>query len=296
MRILSLNIRGLGGSVKQKILRHLLKTLSPDVVLLQETMTSTYPTLFAFSKLCPGWEFCALDSLRLSRGILSGWNPRVLRCKAYHTLAGILLKATLRGFSVPFSILNVYGPYSHRDTFWNAVAAGGLLSIPNLILAGDLNFTLNASEVWGSKALLDPMGPYLSSLFYSHHLVDIAPSCAGPTWRNGRSGVEGISKRLDHFLLSEQLIGSFPRHRVWTHRCSISDHFPILLDWGQPQDPCLYPYKFNHTWLEYEGFCDMIRHTWSLPPSGIYFGRNDGFLFSASSFKRQGQILDKGGD
>ena len=40
MRIISLNVRGLGGLAKQKGLRHLLSALSPDVVLLQETMTS----------------------------------------------------------------------------------------------------------------------------------------------------------------------------------------------------------------------------------------------------------------
>ena len=139
MRIMSLNVCGLGGSAKQKSLRSLFLALTPDVVLLQETMTSTYPALFAFSKLCPGWEFCALDSSGLSGGILSGWNPQVLRCKAYHTLAGILLKVSMRGWSLPFSILNVYGPYLHRDTLWNVVASGGILSIPNLILAGDLN-------------------------------------------------------------------------------------------------------------------------------------------------------------
>ena len=72
MRILSLNVHGLGSLAKQKILHHLLIVLSPDVVLFQETMTSPYPTLFSFSKLFPGWEFCALSSIGLSGGILSG--------------------------------------------------------------------------------------------------------------------------------------------------------------------------------------------------------------------------------
>ena len=147
MHFLTLNVRGLGGLAKQKILRHLIVTISPDVVLLQETMTSSYPALFAFSKLCPGWEFCALSSKGLSGGIISGWNPKLLKCKAFHIATGILLKASIRGSSLELSILNCYGPYLNRDSFWIAVANGGLLSLPNLILVGDLNLTLNALEI-----------------------------------------------------------------------------------------------------------------------------------------------------
>ena len=76
----------------------------------------------------------------------------------------------------------------------------------NLILAGDLNLTLNGSEIWGSKAQPDPLGPYFTKLFSDHHLADVAPSCAGPTWRNGRMGDEGICKRLDIFFLSFNLL------------------------------------------------------------------------------------------
>ena len=123
MRILSLNVHGLGSLAKQKSLRHLLFVLSPDVVLFQETMTSPYPALYAFSKLCPGWEFCALSSIGLSGGILSGWNPKVIKCTAFQIAAGILLKASIRGSSLNLSILNCYGPYLNRDSFWNAAAS-----------------------------------------------------------------------------------------------------------------------------------------------------------------------------
>ena len=138
MRILSLNVRGLGSLAKQKSLRHLLSVLSPDVVLFQETMTGQYPALYAFTKLCPSWEFCALSFVGLSGGILSGWNSKNIKCKAFQTVAGILLKASIWGSSLKLSILNYYGPYLNRDSFWNAAASGGLLSLPNLILAGDL--------------------------------------------------------------------------------------------------------------------------------------------------------------
>ena len=160
MRILSLNVRGLGGLAKQKSIRHLFSSLLPDVVLLQETMTSTFPALLAFSKLCPGWEFCAISSFGLLGGILSGWNLKLIKCKSFHTVAGILLKALIRGSTFPLSILNCYGPYLHREAFWNSVARGGLLSLPNLILAGDLNLTLNVSEIWVLRHKLILWGPF----------------------------------------------------------------------------------------------------------------------------------------
>ena len=96
-------------------------------------------------------------------------------------MAGILLEASFRGSHILLSIINCYGPYLHPDTFWNEAARGGLLSLPNLILAGDLNLTLNASEVWGCKALLDPLGPFFTQLFADFNLVDVAPPCVGPT-------------------------------------------------------------------------------------------------------------------
>ena len=79
---------------------------------------------------------------------------------------------------------------------------GGILSLPNLVLGGDLNLTLHSSEIWGTKASMDPLSSLFLSLFESVGLVDVTPLVAGPTWRNGRVGNEGISKRLDHFLIS----------------------------------------------------------------------------------------------
>ena len=142
MKILTLNVRGFGGLAKHKSLRNLFVSLSPDLIILQETMTSAISTLLAFSKLCPGWEFCAISSTGLSGGLLVAWNPRCFKIKAFSTVAGILLKAQVQGSSLNLSLLNCYGPYSNRETFWDLADQGGLLSQPNLILAGYPNLTL----------------------------------------------------------------------------------------------------------------------------------------------------------
>ena len=94
-----------------------------------------------------GWEFYAIDALGLSGGILSAWNPCLVRCKAYHSFAGILLSANFKALDSVFSIVNYYVPYANRTTFWDTAVAGGIFNFPNLILAGDLNFTISSLEI-----------------------------------------------------------------------------------------------------------------------------------------------------
>ena len=94
--------------------------------------------------------------------------------------------------------------------------------------------------------------------------MDVAPSCAGPTWRNGRIGEEGISKRLDRFLLSDHLVSLLARYRVWAHRFGVFDHFLVLFEWLDHSESCSFPFKFNHSWLDNEDFIHMIRTEWPL--------------------------------
>ena len=144
-------------------------------------MCSTYPALHAFSKLLPNWEFCALSASGLSGSLLSTWNPHRVRCRAFATVVGILIKATFRVMPNPIDILNVYGPYRNRDSFWEKACRGGLLNSPNLILGGDLNLTLRASETWGIKAAIDPLSSHFNCFFDSLGLVEIATPIVGPT-------------------------------------------------------------------------------------------------------------------
>ena len=98
MKILSINIHaGFGGLTKQKALRSLFSSWNLDMILIQETMCDHYLALCLFSKLNPGWEFCALDSLGHLGGLLTGWNPHLTCYKYFHTYAGILVKVRFKG-------------------------------------------------------------------------------------------------------------------------------------------------------------------------------------------------------
>ena len=95
MKLLSLNIRGLGGKSKNHNLRSLLKSLGPDMILIQETMYSFSPELLTISKILPKWEYCAISASGFSGGLITAWNPFLFKCKAFHTCAGILVQASI---------------------------------------------------------------------------------------------------------------------------------------------------------------------------------------------------------
>ena len=81
MKIFSMNICGFGGPTKQKSLKYLFTSINPDIILLLETMCDHFTSLCLFAFIKPSWEFCAIDALGLSGGILSAWNPHLIRCK-----------------------------------------------------------------------------------------------------------------------------------------------------------------------------------------------------------------------
>ena len=55
-------------------------------------------SLILFSKFKPGREYCALDVVGLSGGLLAGWNPLLVCVKAFSSLVGIILRANIKGF------------------------------------------------------------------------------------------------------------------------------------------------------------------------------------------------------
>lgn len=83
----------------------------------------------------------------------------------------------------------------------------------NLIICGDLNFTLSTCEVWGTRRREDPLGSFLKEWIEAAGLVDVWPSYLVPTWNNGRSGAYGLAKRLDQCIIKHGLFDSCAKYR-----------------------------------------------------------------------------------
>jgi hypothetical protein len=137
-----------------------------------------------------------------------------------------------------------------------------LLYAKNLILAGDLNFTIGADEVWGPAAHLDRHAGFFLDMIKEHSLVDLAPDILIPTWRNGRSGDVGIEKRLDRTLVSESLLQEVGCYRSWVELPFISDHAVVITQLDFNEVRIAYPFKLNSMWLVETDFTGILNEVW----------------------------------
>ena len=75
MKILSINIRGLGAEPKKITLKRLITTMSPTVILLQETMTEGNKAARIVKECIKDWGMTSTDADGHSRGTLTAWSP-----------------------------------------------------------------------------------------------------------------------------------------------------------------------------------------------------------------------------
>jgi hypothetical protein len=69
-----------------------------------------------------------------------------------------------------------------------------------------MNLTLGAIEIWGPSARVDSLAQVFTHLFAQKGLIDIESVKLRPTWSNRWVGAYRVAKRLDRFMLAEDLV------------------------------------------------------------------------------------------
>ena len=207
MKLMSFNSRGLAGPVKKTAFIRMLTLEDPDVILLQETLGVGEVIKERLELWLPRWSFITLDANGHSGGLAVGWRKccvKLVSAWGMDSVLGAEFHSEELGFTFP--VLNVYGPYLNRGLFWDNLLQHPLVSGDSLVMGGDFNFSLGQNEIWGPRARADPLTDYFIQKLVEKGLLDIEPVKLRPTWRNNRSGEARVPKRLDRFLITEQLV------------------------------------------------------------------------------------------
>ena len=98
-------------------------------------------------------------------GTIIAWSPslNLISVKRFRIVMGIELEDSETGKH--FMVLNIYGPFYDRKTFWERLESSGALDFPHLIIGGYLNLTLPRNEAWGKNTRLDSLGPFFRHIF-----------------------------------------------------------------------------------------------------------------------------------
>jgi len=173
-------------------MHRLLSKTTPHIIFLQETLTNNVKARDFMFALKPNWMSYVVSSIGTSGGLLVSWDPHFFVFSLVLTFGGIVLTGSSLADKRRLSLLNVYGPCKDRKAFWKKFADKGLLVHTDLILVGDLKFTLNTNEILGMEAMLDPLAQFFKDVFENTPLVDVAPTELVLTWCKRRNGESSI--------------------------------------------------------------------------------------------------------
>lgn len=206
MIVFSWNVRGLNSGSRQKVVRALIRSHSPDVLFLQETKLSVECMLGLVPKLWGSGECQCIGAHGSDGGVACIWNPRKVRplwWMSFKSSLSMSASCFETGESILFS--NLYGPIElqGKQILWSHIRfVRSMAPYLSWILAGDFNAISELAEKWGGIARLEAFALLLQDNIAALNLVDIKPTNGQFTWNNQRVGESCIAERLDHFLVS----------------------------------------------------------------------------------------------
>jgi len=155
------------------------------------------------------WHIFVIVAMGFLGGLVETWDPKWANFKGYSCFVGILFEGQIWGMCGRIHILNTYAPYKYRTTFCDRLYSFGIMELASLILTSNLSYTIALEEVWGSTTWIDPMVGMFHDALLTHNFIDIYQMDMAPTWDNGNAGEAYVAKRLDGFLMHEELFARF---------------------------------------------------------------------------------------
>ena len=92
---------------------------------------------------------------------------------------------------------------------------------------------------------VDKLDNHLNHPIKDHGLVDMAPISLNRTWRNNWLGYDSVSKRIDRFLVSSQVLQSIDRFRTWVLIVGLQIIILFYFKYGMHRKQANYPFQIQ---------------------------------------------------
>lgn len=259
MKGFSFNCRGLANPDKKLALKRLCLSYNLDFLMLQETLGDGQLIHNSLKNFVPDWRFFYLDARGRSGGLALGFNSRTVKiCNAWGGQGFLGADITSNSPLISLRIINIYRPCHHREAFWDSLLQQDFMQSDDIIIGGDLNFSLGMAEFLGHRAQSDALTNYFEKLLDDHDLLSLNSTCKMPPWRNRQIGEHALARHLDRFLIRPNLLNRLGRIRHWVGMGGYSDHSPIFLDLDDEAKKSGSPFKFNVVWIGEASFQDLV--------------------------------------
>ena len=252
LRLLTLNVNGLGSPRRARALLHYLCTVcrSPDVVLLQELKVRDTPALTAaltagrgqgipYHAVC--YDKCGTDH---SCGVailinLNGFVSHLPDSPSAVDADGRVVRVDASFCNQPLSILSVYAPNTSRVAFFNNLR-NFLPSNRLCIVGGDFNCILDPQDQTNNGQARLAGGAALGALMQDYELHDVFRRLhpSGNEFTHVDTHRHSAA-RLDRFLASSACVSWV--HAVRHEWGAPGDHAAVLMDMCIPGRPTMGP-------------------------------------------------------
>jgi exonuclease III len=255
MKLISWNVRGLGGFEKRREVRQLVREKKPFIVCIQETKLTCFDEVICKSLWGDSnFSFSFQSSVGASGGLLTFWDCTEVEVWSTTSFEHVLLiSGRFLRSEEHFVLLNVYAPceVTRQQALWFNIS-NKLESFvdQNVCVCGDFNAVRNVEERRSVGSI-----PRVAGI---NSLIDLPLRGRSYTWFRG----DGRSmSRIDRFLVSESWCSSWPNCFQTASARGLSDHCMLELsvdeqNWGPK------PLRMLNCWESFPGYDMFVREKW----------------------------------
>ncbi|XP_021990938.1 uncharacterized protein LOC110887669 [Helianthus annuus] len=257
MNVISWNIRGLGADGKGGWCRKLKTENEVGFILIQETQFSSLDTINVSSFWGSGeFEFEYVDATGRSGSLITLWNPKLfVKASVLKDRNMPVVSGHVKSDGSKLTVVNVYCPQRLQDKrrVWELMKSVKSDGDGLWIVAGDFNSVRDCAERRNSNFDL------ADSNAFNEFVEDAELYEFGLKGRKFTYLANNKLSRIDRIFVDWTFYNKWPNAEYRVLDRDGSDHFPLLLKIGSSNFGAK-PFKFFNSWLEREGFDDVVKN------------------------------------